>query len=56
MIFCSKTYFEKSCLQPLYHEVLFTVFMRCRMFETVMIHQSSIYINIQIINDKNIHK
>ena len=33
----------------LYHQILFTVFMRCSsMFETEMMHQIWIYINIQI--------
>ena len=31
---CSKTYFEKKLFIPLYHEVLFTIFMQCRMFGT----------------------
>ena len=29
--FCSYTYLKKSCL---YHQILFTVFMRCSIFET----------------------
>ena len=33
----------------LYHQILFTVFMHCSsMFETEMMHQIWIYINIQI--------
>ena len=41
-IFGFKLYFgrkynlKKSCL---YYQILFTVYMRCRIFETVMIHQ-----------------
>ena len=34
IIFCSKTWFEKKLFIPLYRQILFTVFMRCRIFET----------------------
>ena len=34
IIFCLKRYFEKKLFISLYHEILLTVFMRCRMFKT----------------------
>ena len=37
---------KKDCL---YHRILFTVFMHCRIFETLMIHWIWMYINVPII-------
>ena len=49
LYFARKHNLRKSCL---YHQILFTVFMRCRyadIWKTLTIHQIWIYINIQII-------
>ena len=47
LYFARKHNLKKSCLN---HQILFTLFMRCKIFETqLMMQQTGIYINIEII-------